>query len=68
MRNPHFVPPARVIVPPPRLNAIAATVGDFLIANAGRENIDDEEIIALAPEFSAVPGTLKAIKDRLGLS
>jgi hypothetical protein len=68
MRNPNFVPPVIVPVNPARLNVIEALVRAHLLANAAKSDIDDVDIIALAPEFAAVPGTLKAIKDRIGLT
>jgi hypothetical protein len=68
MRNPNFVRVPPPVVSTPRLNALEALVTAHLAANAARSDIDDSEIIALAPEFAATPGTLKAIKDRLNLS
>jgi hypothetical protein len=68
MRNPNFVPPVIVPVNPARLNVIRGLVTAYLATQAARSDIDDSEIIALAPEFAAVPGTLKAIKDRIGLT
>lgn len=68
MHNPNFVPPVVPVVSPARLVAMQGLVTAYLAANAARSDINDSEVIALAPEFAATPGTLKAIKDKLGLT
>ena len=68
MQNPNFPPKVYPVVSAARANAIAGLVTAYLAAHAAESDIDDGAIIALAPEFSATPGTLKAMKDRLGLS
>ena len=68
MQNPNFPPKVYPVVAAARLGAIAAAVTTYLQTNAAKSDIQDSEIIALAPEFAATPGTLKAIKDKLGLT
>jgi len=68
MRNPNNPPTIYPVVAAPRMNAIEGLVTAHLAANAARSDIADSELIALAAEFAATPGTLKAIKDRLNLS
>ncbi len=68
MKNPKHVPAATPVVLPARLDVIEALVRAHLQTNSAKSDIDDADIIALAPEFAAVPGTLKAIKDRIGLT
>lgn len=68
MRNPFHTPPPPPVITPARLNQIEASVRAFLAAQAARSDVDDTEVIALAPEFAATPGTLKKIKDRIGLT
>lgn len=68
MKNPNFVPPVIPPVNPARLNVIKGLVTAYLATQAARSEIEESEIIALAPEFAAVPGTLKAIKDLLNLT
>lgn len=68
MQNPNFVRPLPPVVTPARLNVIEGLVRAFLVTQAARSDVDDSEIIALAPEFTATPGTLKTIKDRIGLT
>lgn len=68
MKNPNFIPPVIVPVSTARLAAIRGLVTAYLAVNALRSDVDDSEIIALAPEFAAVPGTLKSVKDALGLT
>jgi hypothetical protein len=63
-----FIPPVIPPVSAARLNIIQGLVTAFLAVNAARSDVDDLEIIALAPEFTATPGTLKTIKDRLSLT
>lgn len=67
MKNPLFVPPAIPVIPPPRFNQIVALVQAHFAAHVAEEWIDDSAIIALAPEFALVPGTLKRVKDALHL-
>ncbi len=67
MQNPNFIKPVIPPVNPARLNAIEGQVRAYLAAQNARSDIAESEIIALAPEFAATPGTLKAIKDRIGL-
>lgn len=62
MQNPFFVPPGRVTLTLGQINAIAQTVRNFFNANAATQEITDAQIIALAPEFSTVPGLLQAVK------
>jgi hypothetical protein len=68
MTNPNFVRPVIPPVAAPRLATIQGLVTAFLAANAALADVDDNALVALAPEFSAVPGTLKIIKDRLSLT
>lgn len=68
MKNPNFVPPVALIVSVARLNVIRGLVTAYLVTQAARSDADDLELIALAPEFTATPGTLKTIKDLMGLT
>ncbi len=68
MLNPNFPPKVYPVVSAARLNAIVTAVQTYLATNAAVAYIDDAALIALASEFSATPGTLKAVKDRLNLS
>lgn len=68
MVNPKAAPKGYPAVTPARLTAITAAVDAYLATNAAKTDITEAEIIALAPEFAATPGTLKAVKDRLGLN
>lgn len=68
MQNPNFPAPVYPPVSVARMNAIAAAVTAALAAAPAKSDFQDSEIIALAPEFAATPGTLKAIKDKLGLT
>lgn len=68
MRNPNFPAVVIPVITAPRFAALQALVTAHLAANAGKSDIDDLDIIALAPEFAAVPGTLKRVKDALTLT